>query len=132
MCRSYFCCFGWDTISTYNSLDEAIALPSENAARIARNTQLFIQEETNITKTIDPWAGSHYIEQLTHEIADKAWGLIQEVEDLGGMTKAIESGLPKMRIEEAAAIRQARIDSSQELIIGVNAISLKMNLILTL
>tara|TARA_B100001939_G_scaffold235565_1_gene203095 strand:+ start:2922 stop:4976 length:2055 start_codon:yes stop_codon:yes gene_type:complete len=104
-----------------NSLDEAIALPSENAARIARNTQLFIQEETNITKTIDPWAGSHYIEQLTHEIADKAWGLIQEVEDLGGMTKAIESGLPKMRIEEAAAIRQARIDSSQELIIGVNA-----------
>ena len=104
-----------------NSLDEAIALPSENAARIARNTQLFIQEETNITKTIDPWAGSRYIEQLTHEIADKAWGLIQEVEDLGGMTKAIESGLPKMRIEEAAAIRQARIDSSQELIIGVNA-----------
>ena len=104
-----------------NSLDEAIALPSENAARIARNTQLFIQEETNITKTIDPWAGSRYIEQITHEIADKAWGLIQEVEDLGGMTKAIESGLPKMRIEEAAAIRQARIDSSQELIIGVNA-----------
>ena len=104
-----------------NSLDEAIALPSENAARIARNTQLFIQEETNITKTIDPWAGSRYIEQLTHEIADKAWGLIQEVEDLGGMTKAIESGLPKMRIEEAATIRQARIDSSQELIIGVNA-----------
>ena len=104
-----------------NSLDEAIALPSENAARIARNTQLFIQEETNITKTIDPWAGSRYIEQLTHEIAEKAWGLIQEVEDLGGMTKAIESGLPKMRIEEAAAIRQARIDSSQELIIGVNA-----------
>ena len=104
-----------------NSLDEAIALPSENAARIARNTQLFIQEETNVTKTIDPWAGSRYIEQLTHEIADKAWGLIQEVEDLGGMTKAIESGLPKMRIEEAAAIRQARIDSSQELIIGVNA-----------
>ena len=104
-----------------NSLDEAIALPSENAARIARNTQLFIQEETNITKTIDPWSGSRYIEQLTHEIADKAWGLIQEVEDLGGMTKAIESGLPKMRIEEAAAIRQARIDSSQELIIGVNA-----------
>ena len=104
-----------------NSLDEAIALPSENAARIARNTQLFIQEETNITKTIDPWAGSHYIEQLTHEIAEKAWDLIQEVEDLGGMTKAIESGLPKMRIEEAAAIRQARIDSSQELIIGVNA-----------
>ena len=104
-----------------NSLDEAIALPSENAARIARNTQLFIQEETNITKTIDPWAGSRYIEQLTHEIAEKAWDLIQEVEDLGGMTKAIESGLPKMRIEEAAAIRQARIDSSQELIIGVNA-----------
>ena len=104
-----------------NSLDEAIALPSENAARIARNTQLFIQEETNITKTIDPWAGSRYIEQITHEIAKKAWDLIQEVEDLGGMTKAIESGLPKMRIEEAAAIRQARIDSSQELIIGVNA-----------
>ena len=92
----------------------------KNAARIARNTQLFIQEETNITKTIDPWAGSRYIEQLTHETADKAWGLIQEVEDLAGMTKAIESGLPKMRIEEAV-IRQARIDSSQELIIGVNA-----------
>ncbi len=104
-----------------NSLDEAIALPSEYAAKIARNTQLFIQQETNITNIIDPWAGSEYIEKLTEEIAINAWELIKEVEDLGGMTKAIESGLPKMRIEEAAAIRQARIDSNKELIIGVNA-----------
>ena len=104
-----------------NSLDEAIALPSEHAAKIARNTQLFIQNETNITKTIDPFGGSKYIEQLTNDIANKAWALIQEVEELGGMTKAIESGLPKMRIEEAAAKRQAKIDSGKEIIVGVNA-----------
>ena len=104
-----------------NSLDEAIALPSEYAAKIARNTQLFIQKETDITKMIDPWGGSEYVEKLTEEIALNAWELIKEVEDLGGMTKAIESGLPKMRIEESAAIRQARIDSNKELIIGVNS-----------
>ena len=104
-----------------NSLDEAIALPSEYAAKIARNTQLFIQNETDITKIIDPWGGSEYVEKLTEEIALDAWELIKEVEDLGGMTKAIESGLPKMRIEESAAIRQARIDSNKELIIGVNS-----------
>jgi methylmalonyl-CoA mutase len=104
-----------------NSLDEAIALPSEHAAKIARNTQLFIQHETNITKTIDPWGGSKHIEKLTDEIAQKAWKLIEEVEELGGMTKAIESGLPKMRIEESAAKRQARIDSVKEVIVGVNA-----------
>ena len=104
-----------------NSLDEAIALPSEYAAKIARNTQLFIQNETDITKMIDPWGGSEYVEKLTEEIALNAWELIKEVEDLGGMTKAIESGLPKMRIEESAAIRQARIDSNKELIIGVNS-----------
>jgi methylmalonyl-CoA mutase len=104
-----------------NSLDEAIALPSEHAAKIARNTQLFIQHETNISKTIDPWGGSHYVEKLTKELAEKAWKLIEEVENLGGMTKAIESGLPKMRIEEAAAKRQARIDSVKEVIVGVNA-----------
>ena len=104
-----------------NSLDEAIALPSEYAAKIARNTQLFIQNETDITKMIDPWGGSEYVEKLTEEIALNAWELMKEVEDLGGMTKAIESGLPKMRIEESAAIRQARIDSNKELIIGVNS-----------
>jgi len=104
-----------------NSLDEAIALPSEYAAKIARNTQLFIQNETDITKMIDPWGGSEYVEKLTEEIALNAWELIKEVEDLGGMTKAIESGLPKMRIEESAAIRQARSDSNKELIIGVNS-----------
>ena len=104
-----------------NSLDEAIALPSEHAAKIARNTQLFIEHETNITKTIDPWGGSNYIENLTNDIAEKAWKLIEEVEELGGMTKAIESGLPKMRIEESAAKRQAKIDSGKEIIVGVNA-----------
>jgi methylmalonyl-CoA mutase len=103
-----------------NALDEAIALPTDFSARIARNTQLFLQEETEITRTVDPWAGSYYVEQLTQEIAHQAWQLIQEVEELGGMTKAIEAGIPKMRIEEAAAKKQARIDSGQDLIIGVN------------
>ena len=103
-----------------NALDEAIALPTDFSARIARNTQLFLQEETQITKTVDPWAGSYYVEQLTEDIANKAWKLIQEVEDLGGMTKAIEKGIPKMRIEEAAAKKQAKIDSGQDTIVGVN------------
>ena len=103
-----------------NALDEAIALPTDFSARIARNTQLFLQEETKITKTVDPWAGSFYIEKLTHDIAEKAWKLIEEVEALGGMTKAIEAGIPKMRIEEAAARKQARIDSNQDVIVGVN------------
>ncbi|MBS7528315.1 methylmalonyl-CoA mutase [Fusibacter paucivorans] len=103
-----------------NALDEAIALPTDFSARIARNTQLYLQDETSICKVIDPWGGSYYVEQLTHEIAQKAWGHIQEVEALGGMAKAIETGLPKMRIEEGAARRQARIDSAKESIIGVN------------
>ncbi|WP_452228989.1 methylmalonyl-CoA mutase [Lacinutrix sp. MEBiC02404] len=103
-----------------NALDEAIALPTDFSARIARNTQIFLQEETNITKTVDPWAGSYYVEKLTHDIAQKAWTLIEEVEELGGMTKAIEAGIPKIRIEEAAARKQARIDSSQDIIVGVN------------
>jgi methylmalonyl-CoA mutase len=103
-----------------NALDEAIALPTDFSARIARNTQLFLQEETKITKTVDPWAGSYYVESLTHEIAQKAWKLIEEVEELGGMTKAIEAGIPKLRIEEAAARKQARIDSGQDIIVGVN------------
>ncbi|MFV8270314.1 methylmalonyl-CoA mutase [Flavobacterium sp. GT2N3] len=103
-----------------NALDEAIALPTDFSARIARNTQIFLQEETKITKTVDPWAGSYYVESLTNEIAEKAWELIQEVEELGGMTKAIESGIPKLRIEEAAARKQARIDSGQDIIVGVN------------
>ncbi|MDR2627175.1 MAG: methylmalonyl-CoA mutase [Dysgonamonadaceae bacterium] len=103
-----------------NALDEAIALPTDFSARIARNTQIYIQEETSITKEIDPWAGSYYVESLTKEIAEKAWALIQEVEQLGGMAKAIETGLPKMRIEEAAARTQAKIDSGAQTIIGVN------------
>ena len=103
-----------------NALDEAIALPTDFSARIARNTQIYLQEETKITKTVDPWAGSYYVESLTAEIADKAWALIEEVEALGGMTKAIEEGIPKLRIEEAAARKQARIDSSQDIIVGVN------------
>ena len=104
-----------------NSLDEAIALPSENAARIARNTQLFIQNETNICKSIDALGGSHYIEKLTADIAKKSWKLIEEVNSQGGMIKAIELGIPKMRIEQAAAKRQANIDSGKEKIIGLNA-----------
>jgi len=103
-----------------NALDEAIALPTDFSARIARNTQLYLQKETHITKTVDPWAGSYYIETLTHEIAEKAWSHIEEVEKLGGMTKAIKSGVPKLRIEEAAARKQARIDSGQDTIVGVN------------
>ncbi len=103
-----------------NALDEAIALPTDFSARIARNTQIFLQEETNITKTVDPWAGSFYVEKLTHDISEKAWSLIEEVEALGGMTKAIEAGIPKLRIEEAAARKQARIDSGQDIIVGVN------------
>ena len=108
-----------------NALDEAIALPTDFSARIARNTQIFLQEETHITKTVDPWAGSYYVEKLTHDIAEKAWDLIQEVEDLGGMTKAIEAGIPKLRIEEAAARKQARIDSGQDIIVGVNKYQLE-------
>ena len=103
-----------------NALDEAIALPTDFSARIARNTQIYIQEETYITKEIDPWAGSYYVESLTDEIAHKAWSHIQEVEKLGGMAKAIETGIPKMRIEEAAARTQARIDSGKQTIVGVN------------
>jgi methylmalonyl-CoA mutase len=107
-----------------NSLDEAITLPTDFSARISRNTQLYLQEETNICKSIDPWAGSCYLEFLTHEIAHKAWALIEEIESLGGMAKAIETGVPKMRIEEASARRQARIDSGKDKIIGMNAFRL--------
>ena len=103
-----------------NALDEAIALPTDFSARIARNTQIYIQEETNITRAVDPWAGSYYVESLTDEIVHKAWDLIQEVEKLGGMAKAIETGIPKMRIEEAAARKQARIDSGNDTIVGIN------------
>ncbi|HQE33784.1 MAG TPA: methylmalonyl-CoA mutase [Flavobacterium alvei] len=108
-----------------NALDEAIALPTDFSARIARNTQIYLQEETKITKTVDPWAGSFYVESLTNEIAQNAWKLIEEIEELGGMTKAIESGIPKLRIEEAAAKKQARIDSNQDLIVGINKYRLK-------
>jgi methylmalonyl-CoA mutase len=103
-----------------NALDEAIALPTDFSARIARNTQLYLQDETGICRVVDPWGGSWYLERLTHELLHKAWGHIQEVERLGGMTRAIESGLPKLRIEEAAARRQAHIDSGRETIVGVN------------
>ncbi len=103
-----------------NALDEAIALPTDFSARIARNTQIYLQEETNITRVIDPWGGSYYVEKLTHDLVNKAWALIEEVEKLGGMAKAIETGIPKMRIEEAAARKQARIDSGKDVIVGVN------------
>ena len=103
-----------------NALDEAIALPTDFSARIARNTQIYLQEETNICRVVDPWAGSYYVESLTHEIAHRAWAHIQEIEKLGGMAKAIESGIPKMRIEEAAARKQARIDSDTDVIVGIN------------
>ena len=104
-----------------NALDEVIALPTDFSARIARNTQIYLQEETNICRVIDPWGGSYYVESLTKEIAEKAWKLIQEIEQLGGMAKAIETGIPKMRIEEAAARTQARIDSGKQIIVGTNA-----------
>lgn len=103
-----------------NALDEAIALPTDFSARIARNTQIYLQQETEICRTVDPWAGSYYLESLTHEIAHKAWKHIREVEEMGGMAKAIETGLPKMRIEEAAARKQARIDARKDVIVGVN------------
>ncbi len=103
-----------------NALDEAIALPTDFSARIARNTQIFLQEETMITRSVDPWGGSYYVERLTHEIAHKAWSRIEEIEELGGMTKAIETGIPKMRIEEASARKQARIDSGRDIIVGIN------------
>lgn len=108
-----------------NALDEAIALPTDFSARIARNTQIYLQEETNICRVIDPWGGSYYVESLTKEIAEKAWKLIQEIEELGGMAKAIETGIPKMRIEEAAARTQARIDSGKQIIVGTNAYCLE-------
>jgi methylmalonyl-CoA mutase len=103
-----------------NALDEAIALPTDFSARIARNTQIYIQQETEICREVDPWAGSYYVETLTNELAEKAWALIEEVEKLGGMAAAIETGIPKMRIEEAAARTQARIDSGNQVIVGVN------------
>ena len=108
-----------------NALDEAIALPTDFSARIARNTQIYLQEETQVTKTVDPWAGSYHLEQLTENIAKKAWKLMDEVAELGGMTKAIEKGIPKMRIEEAAAKKQAKIDSGKDVIVGVNKYQLK-------
>ena len=103
-----------------NALDEAVSLPTDFSARIARNTQIYLQEETLVTRSVDPWGGSYYVERLTHEIAHKAWARIQEIEDLGGMAKAIETGLPKMRIEEASARKQARIDSGRDIIVGIN------------
>jgi len=103
-----------------NALDEAIALPTDFSARTARNTQIYIQQETDVCKSVDPWAGSYYVEKLTRDIAEKAWALIEEIEEMGGMAKAIDTGLPKMRIEEAAARKQARIDSNKDIIVGVN------------
>jgi len=103
-----------------NSLDEAIALPTDFSARIARNTQLYLQEETGITRVVDPWGGSYYVEKLTQQLIDLGWQHLQEIEELGGMARAIETGLPKMKIEEAAARRQAQIDSGEEIIVGVN------------
>ncbi|MDG1136437.1 MAG: methylmalonyl-CoA mutase [Bacteroidales bacterium] len=108
-----------------NALDEAIALPTDFSARIARNTQIYLQKETNICKSVDPWAGSYYVETLTHELVHKAWEHICEIEEMGGMAKAIETGLPKMRIEEAAARKQARIDSHKDIIVGVNKYKLE-------
>src|SRR2546429_1723890 len=103
-----------------NALDEALALPTDFSARIARNTQLFLQQETGTTRVIDPWGGSFYVERLTYELARSAWAHIEEVEALGGMAKAIGAGLPKLRIEEAAAKTQARIDSGHQIVVGVN------------
>ena len=108
-----------------NALDEAIALPTEFSARIARNTQLIIQEESGITNVVDPWGGSYMMESLTQDIADKAWELIEEIEEAGGMAKAIETGMPKLRIEEAAAKKQARIDKGEDVIVGVNKYTLE-------
>ena len=108
-----------------NTLDEAMALPTDFSTRMALNTQLFLQEETQITKTVDPWAGSFYVEKLTHDIAQKAWILIEEIETFGGMTKAIEAGIPQKHIEQAATKKQARIDSYQDIIVGVNKFNLK-------
>src|SRR5664280_3047348 len=107
-----------------NALDEAISLPTEFAARIARNTQLFIQQESGTCRVVDPWGGSAYVEKLTSELAQKAWALISEVEAAGGMAKAIEAGIPKMRIEEAAARTQARIDAGAQVVIGINTFTL--------
>ena len=109
-----------------NALDEALALPTDFSARIARNTQIYLQEETQICRSVDPWAGSYYVESLTHELAHKAWEHIQEIEKLGGMSKAIETGIPKMKIEEAAARKQARIDANKDTIVGVNKFRLEM------
>ena len=103
-----------------NALDEAVALPTDFSARIARNTQLILQEETNITKVVDPWAGSYMMETLTHQLMDRARGMIEKIEKIGGMTKAIEIGLPQSEIEKASARRQARIDRCEETIVGVN------------
>ncbi|MCD6598853.1 MAG: methylmalonyl-CoA mutase, partial [Bacteroidales bacterium] len=108
-----------------NALDEAIALPTDFSARIARNTQIYLAEETQVTRTVDPWGGSYYVERLTHELVQKAWNLIEEIEELGGMSKAIDTGIPKMRIEEAAARKQARIDSGKDIIVGINSHQLK-------
>ncbi|MDB2702229.1 methylmalonyl-CoA mutase [Flavobacteriaceae bacterium] len=107
-----------------NALDEAIALPTDFSAHIARNTQLYLQEETQLTRVVDPWAGSHFVEHLTDQLMDKAWWLIEEIEEMGGMTKAIEAGIPKMRIEEVAAKKQAHIDSGQDVLVGVNRFQL--------
>ena len=103
-----------------NSFDEALGLPTDFSARIARNTQLILAEETGVPKVVDPLAGSYYVERLTQDLADAAWAIIEEVESLGGMTKAVESGMPKLRIEEAAARRQARVDRGEEVVVGVN------------
>src|SRR5262249_39935201 len=103
-----------------NALDEALALPTDFSARIARNTQLFLQQESGTTRVIDAWGGSFYVERLTYELARRAWGHIEEIETLGGMTKALEAGVPKLRIEEAAAKTQARIDAGAQAVIGVN------------
>jgi methylmalonyl-CoA mutase len=108
-----------------NSLDEALALPTDFSARIARNTQIQLQEESGICRVADPWGGSYYVERLTHGLADRAWSHIAEIEELGGMAKAISSGLPKMRIEEAAARTQARIDSGRQTIVGLNRVPLE-------
>src|SRR5262249_12708622 len=103
-----------------NALDEALALPTDFSARIARNTQIYLQQETDTCRVVDPWGGSFYVERLTHDLAQRAWGHIREVEEMGGMTKAIEAGLPKLRIEEAATRTQARIDSGNQTVVGVN------------